>query len=101
MVHRTFSEVHVSDLVNSEIAIISNHRLADNFLLNFVLFPTLLLQVENIVQNGVLLETSRHEVDLQKESFLVEIHRGQKSLDHGNIGLLHMGTLVLHHIIEL
>lgn len=101
MVHGTLSEVEVGDFVDAVITVVSDHGLADDFLLDFVLFPAFFLKIENVVENGVLLEAAGHEVDLQEEALLVKIDGSEEALDDGDIGLFDMGTLVLHHIVEL
>jgi hypothetical protein len=47
------------------------------------------------------LEATRYKIDLKEQSFLVEINRGQESLNHGDVGLFDLRTLVFHHIVEL
>ena len=101
VVHGTLGEIEVGDLVDTVVSVVSNDGLADDFLLDFVLFPAFLLEVEDIVEDGVLLEAAGDEVDLEEEPLLVEVHGSEETLDHGHVGLFHVGTLVFHHVVEL
>ena len=81
MIHRTFGEVDVCDLVNSIISIVSNNRFSDDFLFNFVFFPAFFLQEENVVQNAILLKTTGYKVNLEEKTLLIEVNGSKKALN--------------------
>lgn len=93
-------EVDVGHFVDSVVAVISNDGLADDFVLDFTLFPAFFLEIIDVVEHGVLLEASGDKVDLKEEAFLVEVYGGKEPLYDGNVGLLHHASLVFHHVIK-
>lgn len=95
------SEVDVGDLVNSEVAVVSNDGFADKFVFDFAIFPAFFTEVIDVLEDGVLLEASGDEVDLQEETFLVEVNGGEETLNDGDVGLFDLASLVLHHVVEL
>lgn len=101
MVLRGLGEVYVGDLVDSEVAVVCNDWFADEFVFDFAVFPAFFLEVIDVLEHGVLLETSGDEVDLQEETFLVEVNRGEETLDDGDVGLFHLASLILHHVVKL
>lgn len=82
VVHGTLGEIHIGDLVNAEVAVVSDHWLTNDLLLDLTFFPSFLLQIEDVVQDGVLLEATGHEVDLQEKTLLVKVDRGEETLNH-------------------
>ena len=82
VVHGTLGEIHIGDLINAEVAVVSDHWLTNDLLLDLTFFPSFLLQIEDVVQDGVLLEATGHEVDLQEKTLLVKVDRGEETLNH-------------------
>lgn len=66
MVGSRFCEVHIGDFVNSKITVVSNNWSSDNFVFDVLVLPSFFLEVVDVVQNGVLLETSGDEVNLEE-----------------------------------
>lgn len=73
MVGSGFSEVHVCDFVNSKVTIISNDWSSDDFIFDVLILPAFFLEIVDVVKDGVLLETSGDEVNLEEKSLLVEV----------------------------